>query len=140
MLISALGLGILEISVSNVIISGGHSCPTTLKPAESTSAPPDWRVWRSDEAKELKLTDVSFADGDPKLRVFITPVAERQKGANRTASFDFRSSSYGKIWIICQYKDTNLTLVQPTDLQGKRCEVVYPSVLGGRASDHVSCR
>jgi hypothetical protein len=100
-------------------------CPPTTVPPETSPSPDGWRAWRSGEAKEFKLKGLAFSDGPPEERVFLNPIATTTKRTRRVDAYDFTSPTYREIWLICQYKGTDIALVRQTDLRGKRCRVLY---------------
>jgi hypothetical protein len=105
--------------------ASSYPCPASAEPAETSPAPPGWRAWRSDEARTLKLRDVTFSDGQPEQRTFIRPVSSSHGPKGRIDKYDFASPTFQDIWLICQYEDTRIALVKQTDIRGKRCQVTY---------------
>jgi hypothetical protein len=116
------------------------ACPPSAKPPETAAAPEGWRVWRSDQSHEYKLAGVSFSDGPPEKRVFLNPSSSRPRGREHVDAYDFTAPSFREIWLICQYKDTPLSLIRATDARGKRCEVVSQSSTSRPESIAISCK
>jgi hypothetical protein len=101
-------------------------CPASIVPPETTQAPEGWRAWRVNEAREFRLSDLTFSDGPPQERVFLNSVAFHVKHGKREEMYDFTSASVRQIWMICQYAGTDVALVRETDLRGRRCRLTYP--------------
>ena len=108
-------------------------CPAAATPADTMPAPDGWRAWRTDEARVYKLADVTFTDGPPEERVFLSPASTMRRGSDRVDSYDFTSSTLRDIWVVCQYRNTTIALVKQADLRGKRCQASYSK--NGQASE-----
>jgi hypothetical protein len=100
-------------------------CPTEISLPASVSAPDGWKMWRYTDNQKLVLKDVTFTDGDPTNGVSLNPLASVSSKKYRRDHYDFRSNTYGDIWIICQYSNINVELTRVTLNKGKRCDISY---------------
>jgi hypothetical protein len=100
-------------------------CPTAISFPARVSAPDGWRVWRYTDRQNLVLKDITFTDGDPRNGVSLNPLTSVNSENYRRDHYDFRSNTYGYIWIICQYSNINIELTRITSNKWKRCDINY---------------
>lgn len=118
-----LASGISLLALSNSIYALEITCPESIAPSESVSAPTQgWKVFTSDDIHYFQ--NVSVYEGHPKERASLIPRDDKKAGKAISRWTLPREKQY-KYWLRCDYLNTNASYIIALPDTATACIVTY---------------
>jgi hypothetical protein len=121
--------------------AGAIECPATL-PVEESLAPhaaEGWTAYDTRQGPAYHFFGVTFSQGPPQDRVFLTPSKTVRTKSAHEDEYDFKSAGITDVWILCQYRDTSIGIAKKLETGVSRCRVTYDAKSGFRSVKSTEC-
>jgi hypothetical protein len=123
---------------------GGASaieCPATV-PVEESLAPhavEGWTAFDTRQGPAYHFFGVTFSQGPPQDRVFLTPAKTVRKKTAHEDLYDFKAAEITDVWILCQYRDTSIGIAKKLQPGIASCRVIYDAKTDFRSVRSIDC-
>jgi len=117
------------------------NCPAQIEQNETVKTTPQgWYQWNTNPSGQRQFFDITFSDGPPENAVYLNPVQVKTTAQGEINIYDFRSTSFSKIWLSCLYRDSTLAMTRELALQDNVCTVTYQGKQPIKKVTSIECR
>jgi hypothetical protein len=117
-------------------------CPAMLPVQQSLSSTglEPWVMYDTKQGAGYNFYDVTFSDGPPQNRVFLTPSKTIRSQHSRQELYDFKALQISVVWLLCLYRDTSIGISRKLDPAVGSCRVTYDPKTGFRSVLSIDCK
>lgn len=124
-------------------VAGGASaleCPATLAVEQSLAAhaAEGWTAFDTRQGPAYHFFGVTFSQGPPANRVFLTPAKTVRLKTAHEDVYDFKGAEITDVWVLCQYRDTSIGIAKKLEGVGS-CRVTYDAKTNFRSVKSIDC-
>lgn len=124
------------------VLTRAHAveCPATV-PVEESLAAAAVAPWTPFDTLQgaYYFYGVTFSDGPPQNRVFLTPVKTVRLKSKHEDVYDFKAAGITEVWLLCQYRDTSIGVARRLEPGIGRCRVIYDATTDFRSVKSIDC-
>ena len=116
-------------------------CPETINVTQKNEASQngDWVSSDIASSNMRHFYAVSFSNGSPTERVFLSPEKTIVTKNKKSDMYTFTDDIKRPVWLICQYLETSVTMARPLTEPHHHCEVIYDPLTSFASVKRVDC-